>query len=158
MFAIVKSTPDSREAVEKLNAGVAEFVDSLDDETRAGLGEVKATAAAQAPGVAGNWFRFMLTYDPRSSLEKINCPVLALNGEKDLQVLPKENLAIIREALTAAGNTDFEIHELAGLNHLFQASRTGQVAEYSQIEETFAPAALELIGDWIVRHVTKTGG
>ncbi|HVC95585.1 MAG TPA: alpha/beta fold hydrolase [Pirellulales bacterium] len=156
MFAIVKSTPDSKEAVEKINASVAEFVDSLDDETRRGLGDVKATAAAQAPGVAGNWFRFFLTYDPRPSLEKTHCPVLALNGENDLQVLPKENLAIIREALTAAGNDDFEIHKLAGLNHLFQTSRTGQVAEYSQIEETIAPAALDLIGDWIARHVTKT--
>jgi pimeloyl-ACP methyl ester carboxylesterase len=153
MFAIVKSTPDSKEAVEKINAGVAEYVDSLDEETRAGLGEVKATAAAQAPAVAGNWFRFLLTYDPRPSLEKTRCPVLALNGERDLQVLPAENLAIIRDALTAAGNSDFEIHELPGLNHLFQTCRTGQVAEYAQIEETFAPAALELIGAWIVRHM-----
>ncbi|HEV3007078.1 MAG TPA: alpha/beta fold hydrolase [Pirellulales bacterium] len=156
MFAIVKSTPDSNEAVRKINAGVAEFVDALDEETRSGLGDVKATAAAQAPAVAGNWFRFMLTYDPRPSLEKTRCPVLALNGANDLQVLPKENLAIIREALTAGGNGDFEIHELAGLNHLFQTSGTGQVAEYAQIEETLAPAALELIGDWIARHVTKT--
>ena len=153
MFAIVKSTADSQEAVQKINASVAEFVDSLDDETRAALGDVKAIAAAQAPAVAGNWFRFLLTYDPRPSLEKTHCPVLALNGGNDLQVLPAENLGIIREALTAAGNSDFEIHELPGLNHLFQTSSTGQVAEYAQIEETFAPSALELIGDWILRHV-----
>lgn len=158
MFAIVKSTPDSNEAVAKINAGVAEFVDSLDDETRAGLGEVKATAAAQAPSVAGNWFRFMLSYDPRPSLEKTHCPVLALNGQRDLQVLPGENLPIIRDALTTAGNRDFEIHELPGLNHLFQTCRTGQVAEYAQIEETFAPSALELIGDWIVRHAERRTG
>src|SRR5262249_37427392 len=56
MFAVVKATPDQKEAVAKINAGVAEFIDSLDDETRAGLGgDVKAVAAAQAPRVAGNW-------------------------------------------------------------------------------------------------------
>jgi pimeloyl-ACP methyl ester carboxylesterase len=99
-----------------------------------------------------------LTYDPRSSLEKTRCPVLALNGQRDLQVLPQENLTIIREALTAGGNADFETHELPELNHLFQTSATGQVAEYGQIEETFAPSALELIGDWILRHVGKTAG
>ncbi|HLJ11945.1 MAG TPA: alpha/beta fold hydrolase, partial [Planctomycetaceae bacterium] len=153
IFAIVKATPDAEQAVEKINSGVAEFIDSLDEETRAGLGEVKAAAAAQAPRVAGKWFRFMLTYDPRPSLEKTHCPVLALNGANDLQVLPEENLSIIREALTAGGNADFETHELANLNHLFQTSRTGQVAEYAQIEETIAPAALELIANWILRHV-----
>jgi pimeloyl-ACP methyl ester carboxylesterase len=158
MFAIVKATPDPQAAEQKINDQVAEFVDSLDDETRKGLGEVKAIAAAQARRVAGNWFRFLLTYDPRPSLEKTRCPVLALNGEKDLQVLPKENLAIIRDALTAGGNRDFEVHELPGLNHLFQTSDTGQVAEYGQIEETFAKSALELIGDWIRRHVDKTAG
>ena len=84
--------------------------------------------------------------------------MLALNGGKDLQVLPKENLAILREALHAGENRDFEIHELAGLNHLFQTSATGQVAEYGQIEETFAPSALDLIGDWILRHVGKIDG
>jgi pimeloyl-ACP methyl ester carboxylesterase len=157
MFTVVKATPDVQEAVEKMKASIAEFIDSLDDETRNGLGgDVKATVAAQAPRVAGNWFRFLLTYDPRSSLEKTRCPVLALNGQRDLQVLPQENLAIIREALTAGGNADFEIHELPRLNHLFQTSTTGQVAEYGQIEETFAPSALEVIGNWIVRHTEKS--
>ena len=96
------------------------------------------------------WFRFFLSFDPRPTLAKVRCPVLAINGEKDLQVPPKENLSEIAKALKKGGNTRVTTKELAGLNHLFQTCKTGSVAEYSQIEETIAPAALKLIEDWIV--------
>ena len=79
--------------------------------------------------------------------------MLALNGEKDLQVPPKENLDEIRKALEQAGNTQVTIKELPGLNHLFQTCKTGTVAEYAVIEETIAPAALEAIGDWVFAQV-----
>lgn len=101
------------------------------------------------------WFRFFLTFDPGPTLMKITCPILAINGEKDLQVPPKENLAAIERALTEKKNPDFTIKELPGLNHLFQTALTGLQSEYRNIEETFAPAALEIIGDWII-HRTKT--
>ena len=44
------------------------------------------------------------------------------------------------------------IVKLPRLNHLFQTAKTGALSEYSQIEETMSPVALEVIGDWIVRH------
>ena len=80
----------------------------------------------------------------------MHCPVLALNGEKDLQVPPKEDLAEIAKALKKGGNTRVTTKELPGLNHLFQTCKTGAVSEYAEIEETIAPAALKVIGDWIV--------
>lgn len=83
---------------------------------------------------------------------KVKCPVLAINGEKDLQVPPKENLTAIEQALKAGGNKDYTVKELPGLNHLFQTSSTGSPMEYSKIEETISPAALTIIGDWIVDH------
>ena len=82
----------------------------------------------------------------------VECPVLAITGEKDLQVTPRENLPAIEEALNDGGNPDFAVMELPGLNHLFQTAATGAVSEYMQIEETLAPAALETIGDWIGDH------
>ncbi len=82
-------------------------------------------------------------------LRKVKVPVLALNGEKDLQVPLKENLPAIANALKEGGNRQVQTREMAGLNHLFQTARTGSPAEYAQIEETFAPAALQQIGDWI---------
>jgi len=104
------------------------------------------------------WYRYFLTYDPRPALRKVTCPVLALNGEKDTQVPPKLNLPAIRKALEEGGNKNFEADELPGLNHLFQHAKTGAFSEYAQIEETFAPEALEKIAAWIRRVAIPAGG
>jgi fermentation-respiration switch protein FrsA (DUF1100 family) len=79
----------------------------------------------------------------------VTVPVLAICGEKDLQVPPKENLALIKEALESGGNKDVTIQLLPGLNHLFQTAKTGAPNEYAQIAETMAPAAMQAISDWI---------
>ena len=110
--------------------------------------------SAQAAAAASPWFRFFVMYDPAPALQKVTCPVLALNGELDLQVPPSLNLPAIEKALKAGGNRDYAIVKLPKLNHLFQTSQTGSVTEYSQIEETIAPVALETMSGWILRHTT----
>lgn len=95
------------------------------------------------------WWPFFLTYDPRPTLSRVRVPVLAINGDKDLQVPAAPNLEGIAAALEEGGNSDFQTVSLPGLNHLFQTAETGAIEEYAQIEETFAPAVLELVGDWI---------
>lgn len=97
------------------------------------------------------WYRYFLAYDPAPALRKLNCPVLALNGSLDTQILPAQNLPVIRQALQEAGNKRFEIVELPGLNHLFQTAKTGATIEYGQIEETISPKALETIADWVAK-------
>ncbi|MHC4723025.1 MAG: alpha/beta hydrolase family protein [Planctomycetota bacterium] len=104
------------------------------------------------------WYRWYLTYDPKSSLTKVKCPVLAIIGELDLQVAPKENLRAIEEVLKAGGNKSYTIKELANLNHLFQTAQTGELSEYGKIEETISPIALKLIADWILEQTEKGGG
>ena len=76
-----------------------------------------------------------------------------MNGEKDTQVPPKENFGAIRAALTVAGNDDFELVELEGLNHLFQTARSGAPTEYAKIEETISPIALKTLSEWILERV-----
>ena len=98
------------------------------------------------------WMRYFLTYDPRTALRKVTCPVLAINGSLDKQVLPIQNIPPIREALEEAGNKHFEIDELPGLNHLFQTTKTGAPTEYAHIEETMSPVALEKISSWILKQ------
>ncbi len=110
---------------------------------------------AQTQFMLSPWFRYFLTYDPRPTLRRVQIPVLAINGERDLQVPPKENLSAIAEALKAGGNKDFTTAELPRLNHLFQESKTGNVDEYGKIEETFSPAALQLISDWILKRTLQ---
>jgi pimeloyl-ACP methyl ester carboxylesterase len=98
------------------------------------------------------WFRFFLEYDPATNLNKVRCPVLAINGEKDTQVSPKQNLPAIQKALETGGNRKFVIKELPGLNHLFQNAKTGSPSEYIEIEETMSPVALETISGWILKQ------
>ncbi len=95
------------------------------------------------------WMQFFLKYDPAPALSKVKCPVLVLNGSNDLQVLPDQNLPAIEAALKKGGNTSYKIVKLKGLNHLFQHSDTGSPTEYARIEETFAPEALDTLGNWL---------
>ncbi|MCS7209924.1 MAG: hypothetical protein NZ874_10180, partial [Fimbriimonadales bacterium] len=90
-------------------------------------------------------------------LRKVRCPVLALNGELDLQVDPDQNLPVIERALREGGNKRVTIRRMAGLNHLFQKARTGLITEYAEIEETFNPEALEAIRKWLDEMVKMKG-
>jgi hypothetical protein len=110
-------------------------------------GQPNADAAARTS--SSPWFREFAFYDPAPALEKVKCPVLALNGELDLQVIPDQNLPAIEAALKKGGNAAATVTRMPKLNHLFQTARTGHPAEYAQIEETFAPAALETISSWL---------
>ena len=98
--------------------------------------------------VLSPWMYFFVKYDPVPVLRSVKCPVLALNGSNDLQVLP-ENLGIIKKGLEAGKNRSVTVKELPGLNHLFQTCESGSPALYGTIEETFSPVALQEIGDWI---------
>jgi pimeloyl-ACP methyl ester carboxylesterase len=104
----------------------------------------------QIKSLTSPWFRHFIAYDPAAELRKVTCPVLAINGEKDLQVPPKQNLPVIRKALADARNNNFEVDELPGLNHLFQTAKTGALSEYAEIEETMSPVAMEKIASWIL--------
>jgi hypothetical protein len=95
------------------------------------------------------WFRFLLSYDPRPALSRVTVPVLALFGDKDVQVPPAQSVPPMEAAFRAAGNRDATVRVFPGLNHLFQHAETGLIAEYGRIEETIAPEILQTIGDWI---------
>ncbi len=96
------------------------------------------------------WMRYFLTFDPRPALEKIRVPVLALNGELDVQVDAEQNLTAIAAALDRGGNRDVTVHRLPEHNHLFQRARTGLMNEYAAIEETISPEVLNLIQNWVL--------
>lgn len=101
------------------------------------------------------WFRDLLQIDPRPTLAKVSCPVLAINGEKDVQVAFKENLAAIEEAVKSGGNSDVTTRAFPDLNHLFQTCKTGALTEYALIEETIHPDVLETVTQWI-QEKTRT--
>ncbi len=99
-------------------------------------------------------FSSALRYNPKETLMKVKCPVLAINGEKDKQV-PKEHLKGVEAALKAGGNLQYTIKEFSGLNHLFQTAKTGSPSEYTRIEETISPTVLKVISEWILKQASN---
>ena len=110
---------------------------------------IEQVVKVQVDGLISPWMQYFIKYDPSIILEKVKCPVLAINGEKDLQVPPKENLEAIKTALAKGGNKKVTTVELPGLNHLFQECTTGSPDEYATIEQTISPVALTTMVEWM---------
>ncbi len=155
IFKIIIETTEVQETEKKLSAMLKEYYDGLSPEEQKQLGDFTTFSQTQLKSVLSPWFRYFLTYDPIPALKKVKCPILALNGEKDLQVPPKQNLPLIKSALKDAGNKNIVIKELPDLNHLFQTAQTGSVAEYATIEETFSPVAWDEMAAWIQKIVAQ---
>jgi uncharacterized protein (DUF2267 family) len=95
------------------------------------------------------WFRYFINFVPDHYLKQVKCAVLAINGEKDVQVSCEENLYSIAGSLEKYGNRRYEFHKIPNLNHLMQTCETGAVSEYMKIEETFSFDVLKIMRDWI---------
>ncbi len=111
----------------------------------------KKNLLASVPEDSYAWMRYFVMFDPSSYFVSIKCPVLALNGEKDCQVLAQKNVNAIREDLLASGNQTVTTMILPGLNHLFQNCETGLPGEYGLIEETFDQKTLDILSDWLLQ-------
>lgn len=107
----------------------------------------------QISGLISPWYVNFMKYDPAPTLEKVKCPILAINGDKDLQVAAMANLNAIKRIAEKSGNKKVTTKQLPGLNHLFQESDKGLPSEYGTIEQTISPAALNEISGWILKQV-----
>lgn len=109
----------------------------------------------QFNAIATPWYRQFLALDPAEYLQKVKCPVLAINGEKDTQVLAEKNLEAIKSALDKGQNYRYETKTYPGLNHLFQECETGRADEYGKIEQTLSPDVLSDITFWIKKQLNN---
>jgi fermentation-respiration switch protein FrsA (DUF1100 family) len=155
MFSILQQNSDLKVAEKKLNEFVTQEIAKLSDEEKKTAKTQETALDAQVKNLLTPWMRYFLTFDPQATLGLVHCPVLAINGAKDLQVAADVNLPAIEKALRAGGNQDVTVKELPNLNHLFQTSKTGNIFEYGQIEETISPTALAVMGDWIETQAHK---
>ncbi len=148
-------TPDARAKAigEKLRA----YAEKLPEPQRKAMGLDEAGIRRQMNIVQMPWFRRFLTEDPRQLLVKLTIPLLAIYGEKDLQVPPDQNIPPLIQALEKAGLADYAVLKFKGLNHLLQPARTGLPAEYGQIETTIAPEVLEALRVWLRRFLQRPG-
>ena len=93
------------------------------------------------------WYKWFIDYDPAADIAATRCPVFALNGDHDWQVISSLNLTAIERLLPKSKKNVTK--EYPGLNHLFQHCTIGLMNEYRQIEETIAPEVLSDIAEWI---------
>lgn len=150
LFRMVVAEPDQRKFVKEAMEWFSKELESkgLTPEERK---QQMATFTQGLVSVNNPWMRYFIDADPVPFWSGVKCPVLALNGGKDLQVNHEMNLPAIKAAVRSGGNRKVKTVMLPGLNHLFQTSVTGAPVEYGSIEETFSPAALELMTSWIRR-------
>ncbi len=106
----------------------------------------------QVSQLTSPWMVYFITHDPAPVLQKVKCAVLAVNGDKDLQVPAQVNLDAIKKALEKGGNKKVTTRVFPGLNHLFQECKTGSPSEYAGIEQTISPVVLEEVTQWIVKQ------
>ncbi len=113
-----------------------------------GNGNMTVDALRQLPEIQKvPWYKWFIDYDPSADIAATRCPVFALNGDRDWQVISSLNLTAIERLLPKSKKN--LIKEYPGLNHLFQHCTTGLMNEYRQIEETISPEVLSDIAEWI---------
>ncbi|MBR1469269.1 MAG: alpha/beta hydrolase [Prevotella sp.] len=93
------------------------------------------------------WYEYFADYDPTADIAATKCPVFALNGSLDSQVLAGSNLNAIHNLKFNTQHSKFKVYP--GLNHLFQHATTGATTEYGTIEETISEEVLNDIAEWI---------
>ncbi len=153
-FELVKNTLDSARLSSKL---YEYFITQLDNNPLLNMSGMPAEEFVnlQIRQLTNPWMAAFIRYDPRPDLARVTCPVLVLNGSRDLQVPPGQNLTAIKQVLEENGNNQVVAKELPGLNHLMQHAETGLPTEYNQIDETIALQVLEIITEWLRQTVKE---
>jgi pimeloyl-ACP methyl ester carboxylesterase len=105
--------------------------------------------STQFKGLQSPWMRHFLAYDPAANWVLFDCPVLAIWGEKDTQVLFEANRTKLQDIITHNLNLQADLVVLPGLNHLLQKADTGLPDEYDRIDQAIEPLALELFSNWL---------
>ena len=111
------------------------------------LPQVQSQLNQQIDVMLSPWYREFLRYNPEEEIKRVSVPWLALNGSKDMQVLP-DNLSSIKKL-----NPKADTLLLEGLNHLFVPASTGSPAEYATITAPISPEVIEFIAEWIEENL-----
>lgn len=152
-YQIISKSKDATEAKKQLVDYYKKAIEALPEDKRPTQQEAEEGISTQISAITGTWMYFFIKHDPYPNLKNVKCPVLALNGEKDLQVPPKENLEALKKGIELGKNKNVTTKQLANMNHLFQECKTGSPSEYATIEQTMSPIALNEISTWILTLV-----
>lgn len=158
--AIERNEP-IEELREELRREVLADAENESADWRERTGDLEAHAdrmVARNLGISmSKWGRFLIAYDPREDLMRMDSRVLALHGSKDVQVRAGPNARALEAAFQEAGKTNYEIRILENANHIFQEAVTGEVEEYSELPGEFIPGYLEAITAWVLDEPSSRG-
>ena len=138
---------EKKSSIDNKKAKVRTIMNEMEKLAPSGYDE--ETLQANLDGLFTPWMSYFIDFNPQDYLCKVKVPVLALNGDKDVQVYSKDNLAGVEKAMKKAKNSNYKILELKGLNHLFQKCIFGSPNFYGRNEETFNEDAMKIIAEWI---------
>jgi len=155
IFSILREAEERNDDLTSIRLAVDGAFKNLSQAEKDTLNLDEAAILQQIQFAISPWMRYILTLNPDDIFPKIKVPVLAIFGEKDLQVPPAENAKALREHMDKSPLPDYRIEIFPGLNHLMQNAKTGLPEEYSRIQETMAPKVMKLISDWILSHCKK---
>jgi pimeloyl-ACP methyl ester carboxylesterase len=111
--------------------------------------DIKTFVNPFVESLSTKWWKYFISYRPAPALEKLQIPVLAMNGSADIQVPAEANLKGIQAALKKAGNKRLTLKKFDGLNHMFQKCKACTVAEYGDLETTIEPEVLSYLQNWL---------
>jgi uncharacterized protein len=154
----VEKNEDSATTIKNIRMKIDIWSKTLDTTT---LAKIKSNDTASInnqitqaiTALNSKWYKYFISFNPQPYLQKLNCKVLALNGSKDVQVIATSNLSGIRSSLKKSKSPEYETIEIPGLNHLFQTCIKCNPSEYNDLEESFSPKALEIMGTWLQKNV-----
>lgn len=151
-YDIVKQDIDLENAKKQFEIFINDFEKDLDTVSEKDLKTLELTPPINTSIIDGFMAPAMkkdLFFQPADYLEKMMCPTLIINGNKDVQV-PVHHLYMTSDLISGNGNSQITTKEFINKNHLFQTSETGSVSEYRKIEETMSPEVLAFISNWII--------
>lgn len=154
-FAILKKNPKPSEATAKLRKYFEKRSKSIPADLHMTYGYHKAAIEMKIQAMNSPWFRYFLSFNPDDYLKNVKCPMLALYGSKDVQVLPDENIQALVKIIKKHKKQNFTYYTFEGKNHLFQNAKTGYISEYALLEETFSPDVLRYLAGWINKQLSQ---
>lgn len=155
IFSLVRDAEEKGEDITFMRKAVDSVINELSQAQKDSLHLDDQAILRQTQFFISPWMRYLLMLDPAEVFSALTVPTLAVYGEKDLQVPAAINARRLEDYLRQSPLTDYRIVVFPGLNHLMQNADSGLPDEYASIEESMAPAVMELVTKWILLHCKK---
>lgn len=149
IYDIFKKSKNNEDAVKKISQYWDELATQLTEDEKQKYNITPTGKFSMIQTFSSPWFYTLFHIDVDKYLKKGNkIPMLAISGEKDLQIDAIYTLNNINKYL----KKDVFHREslILGANHLLQPCTTGSPDEYGLIETTIAPEVLDIIVKWLV--------